>query len=290
MLFEGETGGGGGEGATGAAPVAADWFTKVTDADQRGWLENKGLHLKPADEVLALALKGYQSAEKMTGVPHERLVALPKDLADEAGWIALRAKLGVPTDPKEYTFEDVKRGDQPIAEPDAEYVRGLAAQLHLPKDRAGDLAKAIIKREEDARIETVAAAASKLTAEKEKLGKQWGDNFAANTAIAQNAASTVMVAAGMQPEDIVSVREALEKTVGYATTMEMFRVIGTKTGEARFVSNGNPLNGGLMTAEAAQARLNELKADKAFVTRYFAKDAAAMREMDDLHKIIWAAK
>ena len=98
----------------------------------------------------------------------------------------------------------------------------------------------------------------------------------------------LMEAAGMKPEEITAATATIEASIGYAKTMELFRQVGVKTGEARFLTNDNPANHGLMTKDAAAARLGELKSDTAFVSRYLAGDAAARREMDGLHAVIAA--
>ena len=53
--------------------------------------------------------------------------------------------------------------------------------------------------------------------------------------------------------------------------------------EMPFVDGKTP--GGIPTPEQARARIADLKKDQAFVKRYTTGDAAALKEMTDLHAI-----
>jgi hypothetical protein len=267
--------------------TAADWYGKITDAETKGYFENRGLHVKSIDEALLETAKAHREATKLIGVPQDQLLRIPKADAPEAEVQAFRTKLNIPSSPADYDFTAVKKADG--TSPDAAFIdnaRALAATLQLPKDRAPELAANLLKAQESAAAETSAVKTAELEKQRNELKANWGDNYAANEVVAKQAGAALLEATGMKPEEIAQATAALEETVGYARTMELFRQIGMKTGEGRFVQNNNPLNGGLMTRDAAQARLTELKQDTAWRDRYLNGDAAARRESDSLHAII----
>ncbi len=261
------------------APAPAAWHAGV-EADVLGTWQNKGYDLSDPKNVAIQATKAYREAQKFVGVPETQLLRLPKDAADEAGWKSVWTRLGAPSDPKEYDFAPVKHADG--SAPAAgliDTLRTTAANLHLPKDRAAELAAAVVKHLDDARAEQEGARTAKLTEEKGVLAKSWGQNAAANKFIASQAAAAL----GVKPDDIA----ALEGVVGYARVMELFRQIGTKIGEDKFISTDRPGgNNQPMTREGAQARRTELMRDTAWVTRYRSGDTQAMKEMMGLNILI----
>lgn len=273
------------DGTTTVAP--ADWYGKITDQDFRGYFENRGVHVKPLEEALMETAKAHREAQKLIGVPAEQLVRVPKADAPEAELQAYRARLGIPADPKDYDFDTVKKADGTA--PDQAIIdraREMAATLQLPKDKAPELLARLVKADESTATETAAVTTAKLETERAALKANWGDNYAVNEVIAKQAGQALMEATGMKPEEIATATKTIEESIGYAKTMELFRQIGLKTGEGRFVQNNNPANHGLMTQDGAVARLNELKADTVFTKRYLDGDAAARREMDALHLMI----
>lgn len=264
-----------------AAAVANPWYHGTdADADLIGHIETKGWKtLTPAAAALAAA-KAHREAEKMVGVPANQLIRLPKDASDIAGWNAVWTRLGAPTDPKEYDFADVK-----FANGDAldagfiEAVRKTAADYHLTKDAAKALANTFAKALDGAEAGESAEYTSALAKEKDTLAANWGANANANMVIAQNAARAL----GVTPEDV----KVLEKGIGYARVMEMFRTVGTKIGEDKFITSGAPA-GGLMTRGQAVSRKNDLMGDKDWTKRYLDGGVKEKQEMTDLNKIIVA--
>ena len=79
----------------------------------------------------------------------------------------------------------------------------------------------------------------------------------------------------------------LESVVGYEKVMEAFRLIGSKIGEDRFITNEQKGGAqGVMTRDQALARKNDLKNDKAFVDKFLAGDAGSIREMAALDRLL----
>jgi hypothetical protein len=120
-----------------------------------------------------------------------------------------------------------------------------------------------------------------LSKETEKLKGNWGNNFAANKTVAEN----TMGKLGVTDEQ----KEALQKTIGYAATMELFRNMGARIGEDKFVTSGSG-GGSVMTANEANYRLQALQNDKLWYDKFMAGDVNAKTEFDTLTRLSVSGK
>lgn len=256
----------------GGAP--ADWISKVTDQETIGYLQNRGLDKKPIEEALLATIGAHRAAEKHLGVPSAELVRLPKPEATPEQKKEFYQRLGMPADPKDYDLTAVK--DEKLNGA----LRTAAANAGLSKDAAASLATALAAHFTEVEKEKETLSAANLTAEREKLMKEWGSNFEANKLVAQNAARAL----NLDPEIITKI----EKIEGYGKIMEMFRSLGQRMGEDKFVTPPN--KSGVMTAQQAMDRKATLKADSGWVAKFLAGDAAAVAEMAALDKIIVESK
>jgi hypothetical protein len=264
------------DAATTTTTATDTWFAGFDD-ETKGYIQNKGLSTKTAQEAFAAASKFHREAEKMIGAPANELVRLPKE-ANSPEWKNVYQRLGVPADAKDYDFKDIKFTSG--AELDATFtytVRTNASTLNLTKEQASGMTRAFVQFLDKKNQDDLAQATATLAKEKADLKSNWGQNEAANMVIARNAASAL----GVKPETVA----ALEKTAGYAQVMEMFRQIGTKIGEDKFVQSGGGGGEKVMTREAAVARKKELMNDKAWTTRYLNGDTEAKRQMEALIRI-----
>lgn len=269
--------------AAAAAAAAADankgtpWYG-TPDTETLGYIQNRGLDKMTADKAAMEAIKSHREAEKFLGVPQDQLLRIPKDASDVAGWNTVHAKLGAPADAKEYDFSAVKYKDgTPLSPEETESIRTIAADLKLPKNSAALLAQKLLALGEVSRETSMAKAAGELAQEQDKLNQNWGSNKAAHMVVAENA----MRALGVTDEQI----ENLSKQIGYATTMEMFRNIGARTGEDKFVTNGQGGQSGVMTKDAATYRLGQLQNDSLWFNKFQAGDVLAVKEFNDLTRI-----
>lgn len=255
------------------------WF-KGFDAETIGHLQNRGWDKKQAPEVVAEAIKSWKEAEKLVGVPANQVVRLPKDASDEKGWDAVWQRLGKPNDAKLYDFSDVKFADGTALEDGfVNTVRETAFKLNLPKDTATAFTRAFAKYLDDADITEKAEKTAKLAEQKAALKTNWGKNEAANTFVAQRAAAAL----GIAPETV----SALESVIGYDKIMEMFRSIGAKIGEDKFITGAQtPAGGGAMTREEALAKKQDLMSNAEWRKAYLGGDKAKFREMQALEIII----
>lgn len=273
-------------GDTGGATDSAAWIASL-DEDSRGYLTNRGLQDKPLADIAAASIKAHREAERLLGRPATDFLVKPKDAADEVNHRAIRDFLGVPADPAGYKFDGVKFTDGTDLDPATQdWLRNVSTKLGLPAARAPELAAEFVKFADAAETDANAETTAKVEEGRTALKANWGQNFDANMVVAKNAFNTILQESGMTPEQYGEAMTALENQVGYKGLMEVFRTIGLKMGEDRYVSNDAKT--GLMTRDGAQARLNELKTDSAWVTRLNNGDTSARKEFEQLTTIMAA--
>ena len=260
---------------TPAAPPA--WFAEIQtqEPEVAEYLTNKGWHDKDPATVVRETARSWVQSQKLIGAPPDQVIKLPKDPNDVAGWSQVYDRLGVPKDGKDYDFSTVKFADGTAVEPEVQdFFRGLAAKLKVTKGAAGEAMTEYVRYLERLDAAEKIDVEAKVAVEKDALAKSWGANANANLVVAQNAVKTL----GIEPEAVA----ALEGQIGYSKVMEMFRNIGMKLGEGRFVTSesggGSP---GIMSQQAASDHLKALKTDEAFVKRWMSGDIAANREMSN---------
>jgi hypothetical protein len=267
----------------GADPAAAG-FTYTDEASKqnaitefKGYLQNRGYDKLDPKVVAFGAIKAHRAAEQHLGIPPDQIVRMPKDANDQAGWAALRTRLGVPADGK-YDFSAVKFADgTALDEPFTQALGKALADANVSKDRAAGVAASVVKFMETAETENAAKYQVQVAEEKAKLSQNWGSKAAVNLVVAQNA----IKALGVDPKQVAS----LESAIGYAGVMEMFRNIGARIGEDRFVTSGTSGNPGPMTKEQASATLKERMADVQWITKLQNGDFAVRQEFDNLTRV-----
>lgn len=256
-------------------PPQPNWFDTFEAAD-KGHVQNRGWN-KPAGDVVQTIYNSYRELEKFQGVPPERLLRLPADAADTAGWKAVYGKLGAPNGPEGYDFSTVKNEDgSAMDEALASTLRNAAAAGNVPQAAALGLAQSVLKHLSDAKKQALAAGASNSAVELGLLKNNWQGNYDGNMFLAQRAAAML----GFSGEDMAS----FERMPGYAERMTKFLAAANRMGEATLHGGGGGSGGntGAMTPEQATARLQELGRDQDWVRRRQSGDAAAMKEFVDL--------
>jgi hypothetical protein len=261
-----------------AASAAKPWYDGKVDADQVTYLTNKGWHNKDVATVALEASRAHRELEKHIGVPANELIRLPKTpTAPE--WKDVYTKLGAPADPAAYKFDGIKMGDADLEPALQDFFRKTATDLHLTVDGAKQLAAAVVKQIGADVDASKADMTAKIANEKTALAKNWGANDAVNRVVAQNAAKALGVDA--------EVLNALESTMGYAKTMEMFRQIGEKIGEDKFVRGSARIgDSSIMTTDQASEKKAALLKDTAWTQRYMNGDVTAQKEMLALNTIL----
>jgi hypothetical protein len=260
--------------ATPSTPPATPWHAGI-ESEIIGHWQAKGWPIDDPKSIAIAATQAYKGVEKLVGVNPEDRIVFPKPSSDKATWDAFYSRLGAPNDPKEYDFSAVKHvDDKPPLPALVDAVRNVAGQLRLPKDRAPDLMKAVVKTLDDIEAGKLATAKTALDEEKATLNKSWGLNKEINRLEALKGATKL----GFTADDV----NKLENAVGYAKTMEALRRVGETGREAPYVEGGT-VNGRPPTADAAKAKLESLEKDEGFRKRFLAGDTQAIAEMRQLN-------
>lgn len=276
-------GGAGGDnsGGAGGGGAGGSWYSGKVDQETVGHWQNRGWDVSDPVKVASAATKAWRDAEAaaqaLHGVPVDRLLKMPAP-GDEAATRAFYERLGAPQAKEGYDFSGVKFKDG--ADLDTGFTVPLADTFHklgVSKDAATEITRQVVNWVESVDAAENAENGSKLAAEQASLRQNWGQNFEANKFVASQAAQKL----GMTPAEL----DMLDKQIGHARVMEMFRKVGTEMGEARFVTTGGGGSPGVMTQEQAVARMADLKRDQSWVTKYLAGDVGARNEMAALQRM-----
>ncbi len=270
--------------AAAAAAAAKPWHDGI-DTEIIGHAQNKGWKLDDPKEAFGSAAKVARDLEKHFGVPVDRLLKLPAADGKPEEWAPIYQRLGAPKDAKEYDFTGIKRNGAELAPEFADAMRASLAAAFVPKDKASEIVRGVVKHLESADAATATISTAKMTEEKAKLVTNWGGaedspKYRMNLLQAMQGAER----AGISQEGV----KAMEGQVGYAAVMEHFRKIGANTTEATFHEGGD---GGrsVQTREGAVARLAELERDREWGKKLKAKDAQAVAEWTSLMNLITPA-
>lgn len=261
-------------------PPAKPWFDGI-DAETIGHWDNKGFKKDDPKALVTELTKAWKGLEKHFGVPADRIIKLPEKADDEAGWKAVRERLGAPADGKDYDFAGLKYADG--SEVEQGFTDVLRASLHragVDKTAARGIAQDLIKYSDGNESANSTERAATLQSSREALRKDWGANFEFNRLTAMQGARRAL-GTDERAQQIVA---AMEQAIGYQDTMNFWLKIGQGTTEDTFHASGQ---GGMPTTmNGAAARKVELMADKDWVARYLKGDAAAVREMNNLNLLI----
>ena len=250
----------------GSQAAIRSWYAGF-DRETQGYLQNKGwTHTQGPAELV----KAYRNLERLNGV--EKL-PMPKDENDTEGWSRTYDRLGRPPSWQEYGIEVPVGGNH-------EYADHMAETFH----RAGLSTRQVqmIAAESDrfaaaAQAENDQAFANRSLSELNDTRREWGVDADRRFAAAQRAG----IAFGIER----SMMEQIERAIGTRSFLSLMARIGEGLTEDRGAGAGTS---GFMTPEAAQARLNDLKADSGWVKRYLGGDAGARADYDRLISVVAA--
>ncbi len=257
------------------------WYEGKLDAELLGHIEGKGWKKDDPIDVAINATKQARELAKHYGVPADQLLKLPSKADDEAGWKAVRERLGMPKEAKEYDLSTVKHADG--KEIDGGLADALRAAMHkagTPKDLAPEIVKAAVKHADSLKAAADTDRVTRIQTERADLQKEWGTNWEFNRLQAMQGARR---AAGSE-EGATKLVDAMQNSIGYKATMEFWRKIGAGTSEDTFVDNshgGNPT-----TRNGAVARRAELMSDPDWTKRYLAGSSREVAEMNNLLTLI----
>jgi hypothetical protein len=260
-------------GAGGVKP----WYDgQITDPDTIGHIQARGWDKGDAKEVAANAIKAHREAQQMLSTPQDRIIRLPSDANDKAGWSGVYQRLGAPKDVKEYDtalgnvkFADGTGVDQPVID----MVKARAAEAGWKVETAEAVLKDLVNYVENGNKALAVQAQAAQKGEQEKLVTKWGSsNVDGFLVVAKNTAAKL----GVTPEGVV----ALERSVGYADAMDLFYRIGKQMGEANFIAGQGGNGSQVMSKEQAAARLKDLKNDSDFQKRFLSGNVDAVKEFN----------
>lgn len=286
MNAAGDGGAGGAAPPTPGAPGAAGntgtppaWHTVGFDTETQGWIQNRGLDKLTPDKALPEVIKGYRGAEKLIGVPADRVLKLPGDTDAPESWNPVYDRLGRPADPKGYDIPLPEGSDRSFSDS----LRPVFHELGLNTKQVKGLTEKYNAAVDAARADQVKEYEVRATADAKALKTEWGAAHEKNMSIAKGVAKTF----GMTGDVI----DALESAMGYAGVMRFLNKVGASMGEDKFHSGGasNPGFNGAMTPAAAQNRITALRADPDFVKKYLAGGAKEKEEMNRLHTMAYPA-
>jgi hypothetical protein len=248
-------------------------------------MQVKGVDLAdPGKAALAFA-DMHRNAEHKLGIPADQLVRWPKDAADEQNWNTVRERLGVPKDAKDYDFGIKKDANGAVTDKALDdALRAFASTNKLPKDTAAALGQSVTKLFADRQASEQAIRTAAVEDGRTALAKEWQttpDKLQESPfmAIVKSTAAALKISP--------AALNALESQIGYADTMKLLHMIGTKIGEDKFITNQAPGgNKTLITVEQAREELAGLKRDEQWVKRYMAGGFEENRKMTALLQII----
>lgn len=259
---------GAGAGTPAAAPnTNAPWYAGA-DELTTGYVQNKGWKA-PLD-----AVQSYQNLEKLMGADKAgNAVVLPKPDASAEELAKFYDRLGRPSDPSGYKLQ------VPDGAP-KDFATAAAAKLHELglTQKQGEALGAWWNEQANGTLAAQQAAKDQAyQADDLALRTQWGAAFQQNLVQAQAAVRGL----GIDTPTI----DKLQAAMGHKAVMELFHTIGSKMGEATFVSGSRPEGfGAAMTPAQAKSEIKALSMDKGFTAKLLSKDAEANAKWTQLHK------
>lgn len=251
-----------------AAPApAADWTSGFND-ELKGFVQNKGF------KDPAAVLDSYRNIEKLMGAPKEKLLRLPDNSDDAQAMSEIYSKLGRPGAPGDYKIAPKEGGNKEFA--------GWMENTFFEAGLSQKQTQVIVNKWNELQGNNAKASeeqfATQLKAQEQALQKEWGAAYEQKSIVAKRAVREF----GVEPQVI----DAMEKAMGFDKVMKFFDKVGSKLGEADFVTNSSG-NSFAMTPEAARNKIKQLQSDTDFVRRLQNRDSGATNEWNRAHQMAY---
>lgn len=290
----GEAGQGGDGGAAGAGGAGGDpgagashwWEDQRFGAETQSQLKSLGLTVDdPLDAVAKLAGM-EQAAKKKLGKGVDALIEKPGEGQDVGEWLRGNGALfGIPDSPDGYKLA-APEGWPEGMEWDADFegkARALAHEAGVPQaalEKFTGLYAEKIQSVMEAANQDYAAAAEAMQGE---LVKDWGDQYGAKVAQAQQAAQALAAQAGMDADAMTALAGAMKEKVGDANIIRLFAAVGDMMGEDTLVRTGTEV---AMTPVQARTDLEAMKRPDSDYMKAAAKvrQGGPRAEYDRLHQ------
>jgi hypothetical protein len=242
------------------------WYSGFKDENMRGYIENKGW--KTAEDAIGAhrQLEGIFGADKAG-----KTLVIPDADTDPKAVAEFYTKLGVPTSAADYKL--------PVPEGQEEGFANMASQWMLDAKIPAEAGRALTEKfNEYANSQAIATEQqwqNTSIKEMQEVRNEWGKDFDRNIELGRRAARGF----GLSDTEV----EAFDRAVGSKRMVTLLKNIGEGLGEHSF-QQGTPSPFG-MSIEGAKAKLNELKSNKEWASKYLNGDAATTAEWNRLNRI-----
>lgn len=282
------------DAATAAAAngAATAWYSGM-EAEDIGWLQNRGLaEPDPAKAAPNLA-RQFRNLEALRGVPADQIFRWPNPDEDQA---PLLRKWGVPEDPANYNFDGISYEiEREAADPLYASARTMAAKNKLNNEQLVGVVDWLLENLEANRNGETETKTRLMSEAEERLRKSWGANFADNEQIANNGFERIallMQAAG-ETEQLQRTQGALDalRESGHGDwARALLRVIGRGFQDRA----GNMASSGPGPAQTREEAVYKLKAYRDLGTpqgqAYARRDPQAEAEVNELIRLSHAGE
>lgn len=218
----------------------------------------------------AAVIKALRDTKSYVGMDKNDLVRIPKADADGNRDLSeVYKQLGRPDDAAGYGF-----GDEEFAKAAAQKLYDLG----ISKKQAESLMQFMVEQDNVNKTkadEEWNAAIEKGTA---ALKKEWGSDYEANVAVAQQAVRDITEKTGFTAEEL----DKVEKVLGTDKATKLFYSIGAAGGGVKALQN---YNAGQETPEIAAYKLKELLADKETAKLLAQGDSKIQKEIKRLTEL-----
>lgn len=249
-------------GQPGAAqPDAFNWQTLGLDAEANTLVTER--QWKHPNDVI----KSYRNLEKLTGVPADQIIKLPKG-DDPKAWNEVYTRLGRPEKADGYKLPVPEGQDGAFAKTAAEWFH----EAGVTQAGATRLATKWNEFQAAQQKQYTEQLAARDTEQVNALKSEWGANYDRLAGQVDKAAETF----GMKPEQLA----ALKQVMGPKEAMQFLQKIGSKLGveDNQFHDGAAPQGFNNMSPEQAQAEITRLQKDKLFAQEFNSADPRVKSE------------
>lgn len=241
---------------------SAGWYGEV-DQDTQGYIANK--QWKGTGDVI----QSYRNLEKMLGADRAgRTLVLPKEGEDKTEFYT---KLGRPESADKYEFGEVSGNA-------VDWFRGKAFEMGLNQEQAKTLIEGFSELTNNISNENSESQAVEFQNQMNDLKREWGSAYDTNI----NAAKKATQQFGFSSEDI----DAMENALGPKKLFERLSSIGRALSEDSFVT-GQRHEGFIMSPAEAAHKIQELRLDDNFMSKYMNSDKNAIEKFSNLMKLAY---
>lgn len=250
------------------ADVGGDWRDNLDD-DAKGYLETKGW--ESPDNVLT----GYRELEKAWGDPNK--IVMPAEGAAPEDVDQFFQKIGKPAEAKDYNLV-APENYEAYSTDLADTFRGKAHELHLTGSQAQGVHDWFVENQMSSQQEFAEQTTQKFNEQDAAVRKEFGANFDNQMKMARVGAEKFGDA-----EFVEMLTE--NNLINHPSFVRVFGNIGRAVSDPD--ASGTGLGQGVEPSLSAEAQVQKLMQDEAFMKKYMGREEIgheeAVKRMDDLH-------